>query len=565
MKRALTVILVTGILISGCASASTVISTTPQATVAPRPGPSPVPPTLLPPTTTPVPATPTPTPLRVWIDPAVPITVQEQVAAATATMDTVPAVSMADSDLFIGPDLPVPLARWVYALVVPFPTLADEVSWSAIQAFWAGELNSLSAISGDATPPTLFVEGDTLQALRALLGPPAETVPITVTSGLQLVDLAWAARPHALAVVPFEELETHWKVLAIDGMNVLARPLDVDKYPLTLHVGAKGKSAGTVAATLGATTTRITNRDEGQLLTVIMTGVTAMVRGIGYRMEKYGVLYPAEHIGEVLKAADVLHINNEVPFASNCPPSDPNTESLTFCSRPDFIELLEAVGTDVVELTGNHAMDYGKQAMLDTLEMYRARGWPYFGGGADLKDAQKAITLEKNGTVLGFIGCNPVGPDFAWATANGPGAAPCDDANNQNELATLKHRADVTIATMQYWETYQYEPTWKQVEDFRALVDAGADIVSGSQSHQPQAIEFYHGGFIHYGLGNLFFDQMWSLGTRQELIDRHVIYMGRHISTELLSYMLEDYSQPRLMTAKERQQVLQSVFEASGW
>jgi poly-gamma-glutamate synthesis protein (capsule biosynthesis protein) len=158
-----------------------------------------------------------------------------------------------------------------------------------------------------------------------------------------------------------------------------------------------------------------------------------------------------------------------------------------------------------------------------------------------------------------------VGPEFAWATSDKPGAAPCDDAYVQAELARLKGEVDVPIATLQYWEFYQYAPTDQQKLDFRKLVDAGAEIVSGSQAHHPQSIEFYGDGFIHYGLGNLFFDQMWSLGTRQEFVDRHIIYQGRHISTELLTFMLEDYSQPRPMTPEERSQLLTAVFEASGW
>jgi poly-gamma-glutamate synthesis protein (capsule biosynthesis protein) len=58
---------------------------------------------------------------------------------------------------------------------------------------------------------------------------------------------------------------------------------------------------------------------------------------------------------------------------------------------------------------------------------------------------------------------------------------------------------------------------------------------------------------------------MWSLGTRQEVVDRHVIYRGRHISTELLTFLLEDYSQPRPMTVEERRELLSEVYEASGW
>ena len=57
--------------------------------------------------------------------------------------------------------------------------------------------------------------------------------------------------------------------------------------------------------------------------------------------------------------------------------------------------------------------------------------------------------------------------------------------------------------------------------------------------------------FIHYGLGNTFFDQQEGIN-REGFIDRHVFYNGRYISTELLTITLENYSQPRPMTAEER-------------
>ncbi|RME88382.1 MAG: hypothetical protein D6770_07150, partial [Anaerolineae bacterium] len=100
-----------------------------------------------------------------------------------------------------------------------------------------------------------------------------------------------------------------------------------------------------------------------------------------------------------------------------------------------------------------------------------------------------------------------------------------------------------------------------------AIADAGATIVSGSQAHFPQAMEIYHGTFIHYGLGNLFFDQMdipeW--GTRREFLDRHVFYDGRYIGTELLTAMLEDYARPRPMTPDERESLLTTIFGVSDW
>jgi poly-gamma-glutamate synthesis protein (capsule biosynthesis protein) len=114
-----------------------------------------------------------------------------------------------------------------------------------------------------------------------------------------------------------------------------------------------------------------------------------------------------------------------------------------------------------------------------------------------------------------------------------------------------------------------------QLNDFRKAADAGAVIVSGSQAHAPLEMEFYKGAFIHYGLGNLFFGQMGNqppnpgmtpqIAQRYEFIDRHVIYDGRYISTELLTAMLEDYARPRPMTPDERAAFLSAYFGYSGW
>jgi len=123
----------------------------------------------------------------------------------------------------------------------------------------------------------------------------------------------------------------------------------------------------------------------------------------------------------------------------------------------------------------------------------------------------------------------------------------------------------VVLAEMQWEESYDTLPIQTQVAGFRALSAAGADIVTGVQSHVPQAVEFTDTGTILYGLGNFFFDQMWSDATRQGLIPRHTIYDGRHISTKLQTTVLEDFAQPRWASEGERQQILSRVFTASGW
>ncbi|MFN2304723.1 MAG: CapA family protein, partial [Anaerolineales bacterium] len=110
-------------------------------------------------------------------------------------------------------------------------------------------------------------------------------------------------------------------------------------------------------------------------------------------------------------------------------------------------------------------------------------------------------------------------------------------------------------------------PSAQMVTDFQRLADAGAVVVNGSQAHTPKLMTFYNNSFLHYGLGNLFFDQMEVYsgnvllsGTRDEFLDRLVFYDGKLVSIELLTAQLEDYARPRPMTTTEREAFLERIF-----
>jgi poly-gamma-glutamate synthesis protein (capsule biosynthesis protein) len=288
-------------------------------------------------------------------------------------------------------------------------------------------------------------------------------------------------------------------------------------------------------------------------------------------MEYKGVTYPGEKIRETMREADIAHVSNEIPFFTGCTFPKADQAALVFCSDPKYVELFTDVGADVIELTGNHFADRGAQGMLETLAIYNEKGLPYFGGGADLQDSLEPALFEVNGNKIAFIGCNKPDVDrFPTAREFHPGAAPCDFEYLAGKIAELKSQGYVVISTFQWNESYDSRPNPQQVKDFRSMADSGASIVSGSQAHYAQMMEFYGDAFIHYGLGNLFFDQMgdqdWMPpGIRREFLDRHVIYDGKLISVELLTALLEDYSRPRWMTEEERVGFLQEYFYYSGW
>jgi poly-gamma-glutamate synthesis protein (capsule biosynthesis protein) len=537
-------------------------------------GPTPRPPTPRPPTTTPgralVPSdtplaagappdrtTPSPTsPVQsLWLSPAVPAAL----AAQAGTLGLPPAPDAETAGYRLNAD-PAGDIQWIYALVAPFPTATDDVTLADLQAAWqggrAGPLDSTGATPLAAIP--LHMADSTAQALASVWGEPAAGA-LVIEPADQLLDSAWKSRP-SWAIVPFEEIQPRWKVLSVDGQSPLRKDFDASKYALTISFSISPSRSGLPS----------TNRDPAKLTTVVMTGVTALVRLTAITMNVKGILYPGQEVRSVLREADIAHVSNEIPFYGGCPDPDPNDRKLVFCSPPRYIELLTDVGTDVVELTGNHFADYGPQAMEETLSLYRANNLPYYGGGENLLDARKPLLIEKNGTKFAFIGCNyPDRGKFPTASEARPGAAPCDYDFLTAKIGELQSQDYMVIMTFQYTESDSQLPVEPQLTDFRRMADAGATIVSGSQAHMPQTFEFYKSSLIHYGLGNLFFDQMGGAGSespkRREFLDRHVFYDGHYLGTEVLTYLLEDFSRPVPMTPLERIQFLLEYFKLSGW
>jgi poly-gamma-glutamate synthesis protein (capsule biosynthesis protein) len=511
-------------------------------------------------TTTSEPILTTLVPLRLWLPVYLPEGLRRQIAAIPVEL----ANSETNANITLALGKPEEGIPWVYALVAPFPTIRDDISLQDLLRAWRDEANPFEG--------PIYVSPSTLEIMQNILGPAGQNV--RVEDEAVLLESTWAARP-AFAIIPFETLEPRWKVIRVEEQSPIDKHFDPQAYPLTAWFTWQGEASRIAEMENRLKTAGVTlhsNRDAEKLTVLVMTGVTALVRATAAKMEEKGVTYPARDVGDLLRDADLTHISNEVSFSPKCPPPNPNQTSLIFCSDPKYIELLDYVGTDILELTGNHGVDWGRDALLYSLDLYRQRGWAFYAAGENEAQAKAAVTVEHNSNRFAFIGCNPAGPAFIWATADLPGVANCDYPWMEAEIRRLKEAGYLVIATFQYFESYRPDVLPYEQQDFRKLADAGAVIVSGSQAHHPMAMEFYNGSFIHYGLGNLFFDQMHVYvndrlieGTRKGFIDQHVFYNGHHISTVLITTMLEDYARPRLMTPEERAAFLSQMFSVSGW
>lgn len=514
------------------------------------------------PTAAPIIPTPEPTgtslPPAVWIDPRLP----EEILQALGELPSLVRVANKEEALIsLTIESEKPISAWIYALAAPFATVTDDVSVESLLSFWKS--------NADFPARVLVMPSAIFDSLKARFGSPLGDVrPLAEENLLTFCQ----AHQNAWAIVPFEKLEPQWKAISLNGNSPIHKDFAAKNYPLTVQIGWDQGFRTLTEAEFQLVEQAIhlipaTNRQADLLTTVVLTGVTAMTRATGKEMELYGVLSPAASIGDLMREADIAHVSNEVPFASNCPPPQwQQAVDLVFCSDDKYIELMREIGTDVVELTGDHFSDYGPEAMVHTLEMYQEEGWAYYGGGIDIEEARQPLKITHNGNKIAFLGCNAKAPGYATASETNPGALHCNLDEMVEQIKSLKKEGYQVIFTFQHQEIYRWNPTEEMIADSRLMADAGATIVSGSQAHQPHLLEFYGEGLIHYGLGNLFFDQLgWFEDTNKAFLDRHIFYDGNYLGVELITVQFFNWSTPTLMTPEARAAMLERLFAESGF
>lgn len=430
----------------------------------------------------------------------------------------------------------------LYLPVVAFPSRNANIDSVRLGAIAAGEADR-SLVLAENVAERLRQQGVVLAEQTRIV--PAEA----------LYNTLWRDRT-LFTLLPFDRLQPRYRVLNVDELH----PLDHDlaDYPFAFASSTP-------------------NYQPERLTRLLMSGVTALTRATIPALDANGVEWAASGIRDYVSRADFFHTSNEVSFVPDCPQG--GTERLggptSFCSKPEHFELFPLLGLDIVELSGNHNNDYGYDAYRETLRWYAERGIMTVGGGETLAEARRPLLLEHNGNRVALVACNWVGPYYALVNEDlsllggvRPGAAFCDLDWLRELLPRLSAEYDLVVVTVQYFEFDEYTPRQQQRNDFRLLANLGADVVLGTQAHFPQTYEFYapsaeREAFIHYGLGNLFFDQQFFAGVRF-FMDQLFIYDGRLLAVDVFTGIIEGQGRPRPMTPDERENFLFLMFNQYG-
>jgi predicted TIM-barrel fold metal-dependent hydrolase/poly-gamma-glutamate capsule biosynthesis protein CapA/YwtB (metallophosphatase superfamily) len=371
--------------------------------------------------------------------------------------------------------------------------------------FAVAAVASLSPIEGLGGPAEAverwLATAELAAAAAAALGLPAERFEILADAGA--VKAAAAANPSAAAVIPLAELDARLRALPIGGFDpslpaisrcggagAATRAAYFGDYPLLLPVEADATAAAAFRFA------------PHELRTVVLTGGTLFGKG----MTEADTLPPSRAVAEIApltRAADVAHLSVENVIREGC---RQDTKKWRFCYEPEWLEAIDLLGADVIDITGNHQPDFGREALERTLSTYDRLGLPTFGGGRNRDAALEPAVIRVRGLRIGFTGINRVTRDINGAGPDRPGPLTAyADGVLDDALARARQRSDLFFFT--YQGGYEFSPfPWNDLlRHAHRAVDAGAIGAVGVQTHMPAGAEVYREAVVAYGLGNFLF------------------------------------------------------------
>lgn len=300
---------------------------------------------------------------------------------------------------------------------------------------------------------------------------------------------------------------------------------------------------------------------EASTATVTLTAVGDVL--LGYKMmeakiKEHGVNYAFEKIASRLREADLTICNFESCISTMGAPI--KKKQFTFRCNPRTIEALKYAGIDAVNLANNHAGDYGRDALRDTLKYLEKENMPYFGAVKRAPEPDRGVVLERNGVKVGFLGFTSVFPKQFWFGKKAPGLVSSWPEDGLAErIRELRKRADVVVVSFHWGNENMFYPDINQIYLARFALDKGADIVIGHHPHVMEGIEIYKGKPILYSMGNFIFFPPKEIGKETIIAEFTVNKQGKTLGIKIEPVYIDD-GQPHIPLGAKGREIIEKYY-----
>lgn len=243
----------------------------------------------------------------------------------------------------------------------------------------------------------------------------------------------------------------------------------------TLRPGRHPLTVATAGQTVRAGAVRI------RPVTLAAVGDITFGEQVGPTLARLGGRFPWTSVARLLGRTDVTIGNLETSVSRR---GTPAAKQYTFRGAPWMLRPVHSyAGFDVLTLANNHAVDYGRAALVDTIHAVRAAGMDAIGAGANALRARRPAVVTSDGLRIAFLGYSDVNPPDFPATADAAGTARADPAQITADVRAALRRSDVAVCFFHWGVELRAQPDSRQKELAIACLRAGASLVLGAHPH----------------------------------------------------------------------------------
>ncbi len=293
--------------------------------------------------------------------------------------------------------------------------------------------------------------------------------------------------------------------------------------------------------------------ENQEKLRLLFVGDVMLGRLVNQALSSLPPVYPWGDTLPLFQQVDVRVCNLECAISDRGEPWSITPKTFHFRSDSKNVAVLKAASIDAVSLANNHALDFGYEGLLDTLDILRAANIQYAGAGKNIAEASEAAIWEAKGKKLGLIALTDNEPGWE-ATEDRPGILylPITLKGSRTEklfevVKKTREQVDILIVAAHWGPNWGYNPPAEQIPFAHALIDEGVDIIFGHSGHIVRGIELYKGKPIMYCTGDFIDDYAVDEVERN---DQSFVFFveveGRNI-THLLLYptIIQDFQARR--------------------
>ena len=243
-------------------------------------------------------------------------------------------------------------------------------------------------------------------------------------------------------------------------------PRATGRLELAVQSAGKFRSAGTL---------------EVRPVSLDAVGDVTFGEDVGPAIAAHGGAYPWAFVGTTLRDADITVGNLETAVSTRGVAA---VKEFTFRGPPAaLVPMRDVAGFDVLTLANNHTVDFGRDALLDTLKAVHAAGIQTIGAGANDLRARRPAIVEAGGLRVALLGYSDVNPYGFNATSTSAGTAKADIDAITSDVHGALRRADVAVCFFHWGVELHPEPNSRQQQFAAACLNAGAKLVLGAHPH----------------------------------------------------------------------------------